>query len=416
MPASGARLRVVFLTHYFPPEIGAAPARLFELAQRLADGGDSVTVVTGFPNYPSGVIAQGYRGRRFMEEPMDRVRVLRTWVYATPARGFFKRIVNQLSFAVSSLLGIRKVGPTDVIFVQSPPLPTGLAALIYTRIKRAPFILNISDLYPQSAVELGMLRNRAAIRLAEMFELHLYRRAARVAVPTPGMLERLVARGVPRDKVFLLTNGVDTVTFQPAAPDRELARGLGLDGHKVFIYAGVHGLAQGLDVILEAAKLTHDPEILFVLAGEGGDKEALVAKAAAQGISNVRFLPNQPKSSMPALLNLAYASIVPLKRLDLFKSALPSKMFESMAVGHPIVAAMWGEGADLVEAARCGLVAEPEDPQSLSQAVAALAADPSLARRLGAQGREYVVKHFDRKDIADRLAKLLQEVARPGPA
>ena len=416
MPASGAPLRVVFLTHYFPPEIGAAPARLFELATRLADGGNDVTVVTGFPNYPSGVIAPGYRGRRFMEEQMDRVRVLRTWVFATPTRGFFKRVVNQVSFAVTSLLAVRKVGPTDVIFVQSPPLPSGLAALLYNRIKRAPFILNISDIYPQSAVELGVLKNRLVIRLSEMFELHLYRRAARVAVPTPGMLERLVARGVPRDRVFLLTNGVDTVMFHPAAPDQELARSLGLDGRKIFIYAGVHGLAQGLDVILEAAKLARDRDILYVLAGEGGDKEALMAKAAAQEISNVRFLPNQPKSSMPALLNIAYASIIPLKRLDLFKSALPSKMFESMAVGHPIVAAMWGEGADLVEAARCGLVAEPEDPQALSKAVETLAADPSLARRLGAQGREYVVKHFDRNDIAVRLAKLLRDVGRPGVA
>jgi glycosyltransferase involved in cell wall biosynthesis len=416
MPATGARLRVVFLTHYFPPEIGAAPARLFELAKRLAEGGDTVTVVTGFPNYPSGVVTPGYVGKRFMEEQVDGVRVLRTWVYATPARGFFKRIANQLSFAISSLLAIRKVGPTDVIFVQSPPVPTGLAALFYARIKHAPFVLNISDLYPQSAVELGVLRNRVAIRLSEMFVRHLYRRAVRIAVPTPGMLERLVANGVARDKVFLLTNGVDTFMFQPAEPDSALARSLGLDAHRIFIYAGVLGLAQGLDVILEAAKLTHDPDILYVLVGEGGDKEALVAKAAAQGISNVRFLPNQPKASMPALLNLAYASIVPLKKLDLFKSALPSKMFESMAVGHPIVAAMWGEAADLVEAAGCGLVAEPEDPQSLSNAVATLSADPGLARRLGAQGREYVVEHFDRKDIADRLAKLLSEVARRGPA
>jgi glycosyltransferase involved in cell wall biosynthesis len=416
MPATGARLRVVFLTHYFPPEIGAAPARLFELAKRIADGGDSVTVVTGFPNYPSGVIAPGYRGRRFMDEQMESVRVLRTWVFATPARGFLKRIVNQLSFAMSSLLAIRKVGTTEVIFVQSPPVPTGLGALFYARIKHAPFVLNISDLYPQSAIELGVLRNRVAIRLSEMFVRHLYRRASRIAVPTPGMLERLVASGVARDKVFLLTNGVDTLTFQPAAPDSALARSLGLDGHKIFIYAGVLGLAQGLDIILEAAKLTRDPDILYVIAGEGGDKEALVAKAVAQGISNVRFLPNQPKSSMPALLNLAYASIVPLKKLDLFKSALPSKMFESMAVGHPIVAAMWGEGANLVETARCGLVAEPDDPQSLSRAVATLAADPELARRLGAQGREYVVEHFDRKDIADRLAKLLREVARQGSA
>src|ERR1019366_9039321 len=165
------------------------------------------------------------------------------------------------------------------------------AALWFSRLKRAPFIFNVSDIWPQSAVELGMLRNRLAIRLAEMLEQHIYRRAARITVATPGILERLVARGVPREKLFLLTNGVDTAAYKVDAPDLELARRLGLDGHKVFMYAGLHGLAQGLDIILEAAKLTHDPEILYVLAGHGAEKAALVAKAEAQGISNVRFLP-----------------------------------------------------------------------------------------------------------------------------
>jgi glycosyltransferase involved in cell wall biosynthesis len=386
---------------------------MYELARRLQDAGDDVTVVTAFPNYPTGVIHPGYGGRFAMEERMDGVRVLRRWVYATPNSGFFRRIVNWFSFVLSSLTALPQLGRTDVIFVQSPPLPIGVAVLAFSRLKRAPFVFNVSDIWPQSAIELGILRNRAAIWVAERLERHLYKRAARVTVPTAGMLERLVARGIPREKLFLLTNGVDTETYQPQAPDRQLAQKLGLDGHKVFLYAGTHGLSQGLDVILEAAKLTRDGDILYVLAGEGADKAALTAKAKSEGIANVRFLPNQPKDSMPGLLNLAYAAIIPLKPLDLFKNALPSKMFESMAVGQPIVASLWGEAATLVEAAGCGIVTQPGDAAALEAAVETLAADPERARKMGRMGREYVVEHFNREKIAVRLRALLLECARP---
>jgi glycosyltransferase involved in cell wall biosynthesis len=408
-------LRIMFLTHYFPPEIGAPQARMFELAKRLDELGDDVTVVTAFPNYPTGVLHEGYRHRFAMEERMDGVRVLRRWVFATPNSGVFKRIANWLSFVVSSLTATRKVGDVDVIFVQSPPLPIGIATLAYARLKRAPFVFNVSDIWPQSAVELGMLRNRALIRLAEALEMHLYRRASRVTVPTPGMLERLAARGVPREKLVLLSNGVDTSTYEPQAPNHQLAEQLGFDSHKVFLYAGTHGLSQGLDVILEAAKLTRDPDILYVLAGEGADKDALVAKARDEKIGNVLFLPNQPKASMPALLNVAYAGIVSLKPLDLFRDALPSKMFESMAVGQPLVAALWGEGADVVRAADCGLVTEPGNARQMRDAVETLAADPRRAQEMGRRGREYVDEHFNRHRIALRLHALLMEVVRSRP-
>lgn len=407
------RLRILFLSQYFPPEIGAPQIRMFELAKRLHDAGDQVTVVTAFPNYPTGVFQDGYRKGFAMEEDMDGVRVLRRRHYATPNSGFFRRIVNWLSFVATSLTAVRKVGPVDVIFVQSPPLTLGLAVLAFSRLKRAPFVFNVSDVWPESAVQLGILRNRSAIWLAERLERHLYKRAARVTVPTPGILERLVARGIPRDKLFLLTNGVDVDVYQPQAPDPALARELGLDGHKIFLYAGTHGLSQGLDVILEAAKRTSDPDILYVLAGEGADKDALVAKARAQKIDNVRFLPNQPKAAMPRFLNLAYAAVIPLKPLDVFRSALPSKMFESMAIGQPIVGSLWGEAATLVESAGCGIVTQPGDPAALEAAVQALAADPERARTMGSRGREYVVEHYNRAKIAVRLRALLLECARP---
>jgi glycosyltransferase involved in cell wall biosynthesis len=412
MPANEPKLRVTFLTHYFPPEVGPAQTRLHELAKRLIAAGQTVTVVTGFPNYPAGEIFPGYRGKRFMEDSVDGIRVLRTWVFATRSRGFAGRLLNYFSFPIFSLLAVRKLGPTDIIYVQSPPLFTGLAALWFSRLKRAPFIFNVSDIWPQSAVELGVLHNRFAIRLAEMLERHIYRRAARITVPTPGIMERLAARGVPRDKIFLLTNGVDTAAYNVTSPDRELAHRLGLDGHKVFMYAGLHGLAQGLDVILEAAKLTANQDVLYVLVGDGAEKGELMAKAEAEKISNVRFLPIQPTSTLPALLSLVYATIIPLRRLDLFKAALPSKLFDSMAAGRPIVAPLWGEAAALVEAAACGLVVEPEDARAVQEAVEKLAADPELAQRLGEQGRRYVVEHFNRDDIAKRLVKLLEETAR----
>lgn len=342
---------------------------------------------------------------------MDGFRVLRTWVYATPNAGFVRRVLNHLSFAFSSLTAVRRMGPVDVIYVQSPPLFVGIAALMYRRLKGAPFVFNVSDIWPQSAIELGALRNPLAIRLAEMLERRIYRMAARITVPTTGIHRQLAARGIPAAKLVLLTNGVDVSAFQPAEPRRELAQQLGLDGASVFLYAGTHGLSQGLDVILEAAKITQDDRILYVLMGEGADKAALVEKARAQKIGNVLFLPNQPKAMMPALLNLAYASIVSLRRLDVFRSALPSKMFESMAVGKPLVAALWGEGAEMVETARCGLVVEPGDPRALRDAVERLATDPELARTFGRQGREYVVAHYDRDAIAERLRGLLHDAA-----
>src|SRR2546425_1527301 len=412
MQASASRLRAVILTHYFPPEVGAPQSRLFELATRAAAAGLEVSVVTGFPNYPTGVIPPAYRRRYLAEETLDGLRVIRTWVYATPNRGFLRRLLNHLSFALSSLTALRELGPVDVIFVESPPLFIGLAALAYSWIKRAPFIFNVSDIWPQSAVELGALTNPSAIEMAEWFELLLYRRAARVSVVTPGMLERLAARGIPRDKLVLLTNGVDTSVFQPRLPEVELARRLDLGEKKIFLYAGTHGMAQGLDTILEAAKQAGDPGVLFVLAGEGADKDALMKKAQAESITNVLFIPNQPKAVMPALVNLAYATIVPLKRLELFRSALPSKMFGSMAAAKPIVAALWGEAAKLVETARCGIVVTPEDPVALRAAVEKLVGDPQLTRELGENGRRYVKAHFDREVIAGRFVELLRETAR----
>src|SRR2546425_12565563 len=217
MQASASRLRAVILTHYFPPEVGAPQSRLFELATRAAAAGLEVSVVTGFPNYPTGVIPPAYRRHYVAEETLDGLRVIRTWVYATPNRGFLRRLLNHLSFALSSLTALRELGPVDVIFVESPPLFIGLAALVYSWIKRAPFIFNVSDIWPQSAVELGALTNRTSIQMAEWFELLLYRRAGRGRVVTPRLLERLAAPGIPPGQLVPLTTG-DGISAVPPRP------------------------------------------------------------------------------------------------------------------------------------------------------------------------------------------------------
>jgi glycosyltransferase involved in cell wall biosynthesis len=313
---------------------------------------------------------------------------------------------------LTSVTAARDLGPLDVLLVESPPLLIGLGAFALAWLKRAPYVLNVSDIWPQSAIELGMLRNRAAVALAEALERRMYSSAAYVTVPTPGMVETLVARGFSRDRIRLVTNGVDTDVFRPGPRDTALAERLGLDGQKVFLYAGTHGISQGLDVILGAARLTTEPDVRFVLAGEGAEKPALMARAREDGIANVTFLPNQPKEVMPALLNLAYATIIPLRPLELFRSAMPSKMFESMAAGRPIVASLDGEAADLVRRSGCGTVTGPSDPAGLALAVKTLAADSEAAERMGSAGRAYVVEHFDRDAIARKLRRLLCDAAR----
>ena len=407
----GARLSVLVLTHYYPPEVGAPQARLRELAGRLQAQGVDVTVLTCFPNYPALRVAPEHRGRAIGEERLDGIRVIRTWVWAHGSGGFLRRLANQVSFAASSLLALGRCERPDVILVESPPLTTGLAALAYSWLKRAPFVFNVSDIWPQSAVDLGALRNPLAIRLAEAFEMHLYRRAAFVSVVTNGILERLAERGVPREKLYLLTNGVDTSFYRPGDPDPELVRELGLEGRKVVLYAGTQGLAQGLSVVLDAARLVRDPRVVFLLVGDGVEKRALEARAAADGIENVRFLPSRPREEMPRVLNLALATLVPLRRLPLFRGALPSKMFEAMACGKPIVLAVWGEAADLVERAGCGIVVEPEDAPAIAAAVDRLAADPGLAAELGLAGRRLALERFDRELLAERCLELLRLAA-----
>lgn len=406
-------MNVLFLTHYFPPEVGAPQARIYELARELLKRGHEVSVLTGFPNYPSGIVHEGYRGKMFLRENVDGICVIRTWVYATPNKGFAKRLINHLSFTFSSLWATGAIGPCDVIVVESPPLFLGISGYLISRLRRVPYVFNVADLWPESAVALGALKNGIAIRLAEALEAFLYARAAKITVVTRGLRATLLARGLSEDKVALMTNGVDASLFNPNVDGKEFRSIHGLDSYFVVTYAGTHGMAQGLRTVLDAAHiLSEDDGITFLLVGDGAEKEDLVREVGERGLRNVLFLPPQPKKVMPQLLAASDACLVPLRKLELFKTALPSKMYEAMASARPIILAAEGEAEALLKEADGGLCVPPEDSSALAAAVRRLAADAELRHRLGANGRAYVTEHFSREKIAEKLEALLESVVQ----
>ena len=402
---------LLFVTHYFPPEVGAPQTRLYELGRRLAARGHRVTVLTGFPNYPTGVIPAPYRGKFFQREMMAGMNVVRAWMYAAPQQGFTRRLLNHLSLTLTSIPASAAAGHADVLFVESPPLLLGLAGYVISRLKRAPYVFNVADLWPETAVALGALTNPLAIRLAEWLARFIYRHAARVTTVTDGIRRLLVEQGLPDSQVILLTNGVDTSCFHPDVDPEPAVKALGLDGRLTVAYAGTHGLAQGLEALIEAAHLLrHDGHLRFILVGEGAEKSKLVGKVADHELENVSFFPNQPKSLMPHLWAAVDIGVVCLRRLEIFRSALPSKLFEIMAAGRPVVLAAEGEARDLVLGAEAGLVVSPEDGADLAQAIQQLAADPEARRRYGENARRYVQAHFDREHLTDLLEATFNDI------
>lgn len=401
-------MRILFVTPYFPPEVGAPQSRLYELAVRLVRRGHEVTVLTGFPNYPSGVIPSEYRGKRRMDEELDGIRVVRTWIYATPNRGFLKRILNHLSFMVSATWTGLGLGKTDVLFVESPPLFDGLAGWVLSVAKRAPMVFNVADLWPQSAVELGMVKHPFLIKVAEGIEEFIYARSARIAAVTRGIERILGERGF--HKAFFLPNGVDLTLFKPGDSGTAFRLRHGLGERFLVVYAGTHGLSQGLEVLVEAGRLMEQKglQVTFLLVGDGSEKPRLVE--LAQGVSTVRFLDSLPKREIPEVVAAADAYAVTLRDLPLFQGAVPSKLYEAMSAAKPVVLAARGEAPALLAEADAGLSVPPEDAPAFAEAVERLIRDPEMRARLGANGRRLVEDRYDREKLVDRFETMLKEI------
>jgi len=405
-------MRILFLTQYYPPETGAPQNRLSDLAARLKKAGHFVEVLTALPSYPKGEIYEGYRRSFIKTEELAGIRVVRSWVYATKRKSFVPRILNYLSFAVFSIVvALVACGNVDVVYVESPPLFLGFSGYLVSRIKRARFVLNISDLWPESAVVLGMLRNRRLIGLANWAELWLYRHAWMVTGQTEGIVDSIRERS-PNTPTHLITNGVEPEFLEQVALARtaraRLKQQFGFGDDFIVAYAGVHGLAQGLDTLLESAALVkHQKEIRFHFFGDGPEKIHLQKTAKEKGTENVAFHPPISRSQIADLLACIDVAIVPLKRDDLFKGALPSKLFEALGAGVPVIAALGGEAEKLMERSQGGIVVEPENPGQMSEAIVRLYADADLRNRLAERGPRFIRAHYNREEIAKNFETLI---------
>ena len=402
-------MRIILVTHYFPPETGAPQARLSALAAAWAADGDDVTVLTGMPNHPTGVIPPEYRGAIRRRERRDGYRVLRTWLYATPNEGVARKTIGHLSFMVTSVLfGGRAIGPADVVVVSSPTFFAIGAGWLLAHLKRARLVVEVRDLWPAIFTELGVITSRPLIRLLERLELAAYAAADTVIVVSEGFRANLIGRGVPAGKVHTIRNGVNPRQFDPGAPaDTRLRARLGAGpGDCLVLYAGTHGISQGLATVAEAAARFTGQPVRFAFVGEGADKPRLQTQVAELGLRNVTLLPGVPHDQVPALLAAADICLVPLRDVPLFSAFIPSKMFEYLAAGKPVVGAVAGEAAQILREAGA-LVVAPGDSAALADAVRTLAADPRHRQAMGQAGRRYVEEHFDREMLARLYRKLL---------
>lgn len=404
-------MRVLLVCHYFPPEIGAPQARVSELARAWSQSSDRVTVLTGMPNHPTGVVPDHYRGHLRLVEEVDGYRVVRTWLYATPNKGMLKKTIGHLSFMVSSLLlGHRPTGSADVVVVSSPTFFCVFSAWALARLKRAAFVVEVRDLWPAIFVELGVLKNRRIIRFLEALELAAYRAADAVVVVTDGFRADLIRRGVPAEKVHVIPNGADLDRFGAATADDAARTELGAKpGDTLVLYIGAHGISHGLEAVADAAAKVNREPIHFAFVGEGAAKHQLEARVRELRLTNATLLPGVGRDEVPRLLAAADICLVPLRDLPLFRSFIPSKMFEYLAASKAVIGSVRGEPARILAAAGA-VVVEPEDPAALADAVCDLAADPARRTAMGRQGLAYVAEHFDRRALAERYGDILAGV------
>jgi glycosyltransferase involved in cell wall biosynthesis len=407
-------MRILFFTHYFAPEGNAPATRVSELTRRWVAAGHDVTVITGVPNVPDGVVYEGYRNGLLQRETRDGVDVIRVWTYLAPNKGTARRIANFVSYMLTAALAGLFVRRPDVVIATSPQFFCGWAGVLVSRARRLPFVLEIRDLWPESIEAVGAMRNPRLLRFLEWLEQRMYAAATLIVTVGDGYRAKLVAKGVAPQRIDVIPNGVDLEAFLAGADGSKVRERYALGERFVCAYLGTIGMGCGLEVVLRAARMLREAgrdDLRFLLVGDGAVREELEARAREEQLSSVIFTGRQPKSSMPEFLAATDACLVHLTRTELFKTVLPSKIFEAAAMRKPIVLGVEGFAADLVNEAGAGLCMQPENEVELLERVERLAADPALARALGDAGYERIARRYsyDRlaAEYAERLAALL---------
>jgi colanic acid biosynthesis glycosyl transferase WcaI len=407
-------MRFLFLTQYFPPEIGAPQTRLAAVTRAVRAAGHEVEVVTALPNYPSGRVFRGYRGKVYAREEFEGIPVHRTWLVASMGAGM-GRLANYASFALTCAIGLRRAHQPDFVFIESPPLSLAVPGLMAARLWRARSILNVADLWPDSVREMGVLREGAFLSAAERLEAWAYRRADLVSAVTDSIGHALMeSKAVPPRKVVSLPNGVDLDLFRPRPRDPTVLDELGLKmsgGEFVVMYAGTLGLAQGLDTALDAMALlaVRGSLVHLLLVGDGSERARLERTAEERQLPNVTFAAPMPLETLARLWSVADAGFASLRKLKVFEGVRPSKIFPVMGAGKPLLYSGSGETARLIEDADAGLVAPPEDAAAMAAMFEQLAADRGLAVRLGENGRRYAEQHLSWERLVRDWLEQLRE-------
>jgi colanic acid biosynthesis glycosyl transferase WcaI len=416
-------MNILYVSQYFPPEMGAPAARAAELAQHWAGAGHDVSILTGFPNHPTGVVPHEWRSRLHRlayREKTGRVEVFRTWLWPLPNRKAHERMRNYASFCLSA--GLRGLGipRPDVIIATSPQLLVGLSGWWLSFAKRVPFVFEVRDLWPESLIAVGAgdghsLLHKSLSGLADF----LYQRSDHIVVVSPAFKEHLMKyRDVSPEKISIVQNGVETSLFAPSSADANyrLRQQIGAEDKFLVCYVGTMGWAHGLETLLDAASQlqTQSPNVLFILIGEGAEKERIRSIAQSRGLKNIRFFDQQPRETIPAFISASDACLVLLKKTDVFKTVIPTKMLEFMSCARPVILGVDGQARQMMEEAGAGIVIEPESSSALVEAIGQLTASPELGHTLGQRGREYILRNLSRcQTAADYLLVLEQLLGSP---
>ena len=401
-------MHIIFFTHYFRPEGNAPASRTYENCKRWVTKGHEVTVVTGAPNVPDGVIYEGYKNRFFQREEMDGIRVLRVWTYIAPNKGFFKRILNYLSFMVTSLLGVILIKRGGLVIATSPQLLCGVAGYIFSRLKKLPFILEVRDIWPEGIIAAEGLKSGKLTKIIEHTAMFLYRYSQKIVVVTESFKKIISRKGIPEDKIFVVRNGVDLTFFSQQDKENEVRKKFNLNGKFVISYIGTIGLAHALNQELYVAEdLRYRKDIIFLLVGSGAERDTLIQEKENRHLDNVIFIDRQPKHFIPSFYAASDICLVTLKKKPIFKTFIPSKIFEIMAMARPIILGVDGEAKEIVEKAKAGLCVEPENHVELEKAILRLYNHPENNQKLGRNGHRFVEKYFDRDKLADDYLEIL---------
>jgi len=406
-------LNIHYVSHYFPPEVNAPAIRVSEMAKRWKQLGHSVTVLTGFPNHPTGIIPEEYKGKLHQQEQFEGIDVHRSYLYAAPNKGIVKRIANYLSFMFSSLIcSSWRSGPADVVIGTSPQFFVAVSAWITSLLKRAPFVFEVRDLWPEEIVAVGAIKNRLIIRMLEALEMFLYRRARMVVAVAQGTVDTLVKRGIPAEKIILIPNGVALERFNDT-DGKKVRKRFNLNGEFLVSYIGTHGMAHRLETVIDAAEQLRDnSRIRFMLVGDGAEKAKLVARAREKKLANVTFADQASADDVPHYYAASDVCLAPLKKTNLFERNIPSKLYEIMASECPILLGANGESKRLVHNAQAGETFEPENVASLVEKIERLFGDREYSRQLGRQGREFVAQNNRREMLADKYSAALVSLSK----